>query len=322
MGSSSKEDTASDGDTASGGASPSNDDGRLFSEGERVLAYHGPRVYGAKVQKVELRKKEWKYFVHYLGWNKNWDEWVSADRLLKHTEENLVKQKALDKKQGVEKGTKSGRSAQTKTRSSADTKAEKDDTKNNAAKGKKRKNESGNEKDNPSAEKLVKIQIPATLKKQLIDDWECIMENDKVLKLPRSPNVDEILSKYLELKTNKDGLISDSVGEILKGIRCYFDKALPVMLLYKKERRQYEEAVVDDISPSTVYGAEHLLRLFVKLPELFAYVNMEEETWSHMQQTLLDFLKFIQKNQSTFLLSSAYEDSDKVSDGKGKGKED
>lgn len=33
---------------------------------------------------------------------------------MKHTEENLVKQKALDKKQGVEKGTKSGRSAQTK----------------------------------------------------------------------------------------------------------------------------------------------------------------------------------------------------------------
>ncbi|CAH8345071.1 unnamed protein product [Eruca vesicaria subsp. sativa] len=337
MGSSSKEDTASDGDTASGGASPSND-GRLFTEGERVLAYHGPRVYGAKaklnlsrplyvsliqIQKVELRKKEWKYFVHYLGWNKNWDEWVSADRLLKHTEENLVKQKALDKKQGVEKGTKSGRSAQTKTRSSADTKAEKDDTKNNAAKGKKRKNESGNEKDNVSAEKLLKIQIPATLRKQLVDDWENVTQKDKVVKLPRSPTVDEILSKYLELKTKKDGMITDAVGEILKGIRCYFDKALPMMLLYKKERQQYQEAIVDDVSPSTVYGAEHLLRLFVKFPELFSYVNMEEETWNRMQQTLLDFLKFIQKNQSTFLLSpSAYESDKVVSDVKGKGKDE
>lgn len=322
MGSSSKEDTASDGDTASGGASPSND-GRLFTEGERVLAYHGPRVYGAKIQKVELRKKEWKYFVHYLGWNKNWDEWVSADRLLKHTEENLVKQKALDKKQGVEKGAKSGRSAQTKTRSSADTKAEKDDTKNNAAKGKKRKNESGNEKDNVSADKLLKIQMPATLKKQLVDDWENVTQKDKVVKLPRSPTVDEILSKYLEIKTKKDGMITDAVGEILKGIRCYFDKALPMMLLYKRERQQYEEAIVDDISPSTVYGAEHLLRLFVKFPELFSYVNMEEETWNRMQQTLLDFLKFIQKNQSTFLLSpSAYESDKVVSDGKGKGKDE
>lgn len=56
--------------------------------------------------------------------------------------------------------------------------------------------------------------------------------------------------------------MTDSVGEILKGIRCYFDKALPVMLLYKKERQQYQDAVKNDTSPSTIYGAEHLLRLF------------------------------------------------------------
>ncbi|CAH2076266.1 unnamed protein product [Thlaspi arvense] len=266
----------------------------------------------------------------------SWDEWVSSDRLLKHTEENLVKQKDLDKKQGVEKGTRSGRSAQTRTRSSA------------VGKGKKRKNESGNEKDNAPAEKLVKIQIPATLKNQLTDDWDNITQKDKVeidrviyhiglkeishlvVKLPRIPNVDEILTKYLELRIKKDGInqmkqicvlyrITDTVGEILKGIRCYFDKALPMMLLYDKERRQYEEAIADDISPSTVYGAEHLLRLFVKLPELFSRVNMEEETWTRLHHTLLDFLKFLQKNQSTFMVASAYE-SDKVSDGKGKGK--
>lgn len=50
----------------------------------------------------------------------------------------------------------------------------------------------------------------------------------------------------------------------MKGLRCYFDKALPVMLLYNNERKQYEEAVSSDVSPSTVYGAEHLLRLFGK----------------------------------------------------------
>lgn len=56
--------------------------------------------------------------------------------------------------------------------------------------------------------------------------------------------------------------ISDQVVEVLKGIRCYFDKSLPVMLLYKKERKQYQEAVTDDVSPSFIYGGEHLLRLF------------------------------------------------------------
>ncbi|EEF37426.1 protein MRG1 isoform X2 [Ricinus communis] len=318
MGSSSKDDSGSDGETSSGDAPPSNSG--IFSEGERVLAYHGPRIYEAKVQKAELRKKEWRYFVHYLGWNKNWDEWIGTDRLLKHTEENVVKQQALEKKQGVDKSSKLGRSAQTKPKTSTDAKVDKEDAKSNVAKGKKRKSDSGIEKDNLSAEKLVKIQIPSTLKKQLVDDWEFVIQQDKLVRLPRSPNVDDILTKYLEYRSKKDGMMTDSIGEILKGIRCYFDKALPVMLLYKKERHQYDDAVENDASPSTIYGAEHLLRLFVKLPELLAYVNIEEETLARLQQKLLDFLKFLQKNQSTFFLS-AY-DGSKVSEGKGKGKDE
>ncbi|KAL6227413.1 hypothetical protein ACLB2K_001371 [Fragaria x ananassa] len=55
MGNSSTDDSASfDGDAP------------LFSAGEKVLAFHNSRIYEAKVQKVELRKNEWKFFVHYL----------------------------------------------------------------------------------------------------------------------------------------------------------------------------------------------------------------------------------------------------------------
>jgi len=114
--------------------------------------------------------------------------------------------------------------------------------------------------------------------------------------------------------------LNDAVGEILNGLRCYFEKALPVILLYKKERQQYNEAVTDNnVSPSSIYGAEHLLRLFVKLPGLLAYVNIEEETLISLQQKLLEFLKFLQKNQGTFFLS-AY-DGSKVIEGSDKGKE-
>ncbi|XP_065873990.1 protein MRG1 [Euphorbia lathyris] len=318
MGSSSKDNSGSDGEASSGDAPPSNS--CVFVEGERVLAYHGPRIYEAKVQKAEHRKNEWRYFVHYLGWNKNWDEWIGTDRLLKHTEENVSKQQTLEKKQGIDRNSKLGRSGQTKPKTSADAKVDKEDTKNNVAKGKKRKTDSGIEKDNLSADKLVKIQIPSTLKRQLVDDWEFVTQQDKLVKLPRSPTVDDILAKYLEYRSKKDGMMTDSVGEILKGIRSYFDKALPVLLLYKKERQQYDDAVKNDTSPATIYGGEHLLRLFVKLPELLAYVNIEEDTLTRLQQKLLDFLKFLQKNQSTFFLS-AY-DGSKVSEGKGKGKDD
>ncbi|QHO49087.1 hypothetical protein DS421_1g10900 [Arachis hypogaea] len=250
----------------------------------------------------------------------SWDEWVGEDRLMKHTEENVQKQQALDKKQSIDKNVKSGRSNQAKAKSSMDAKVDKEDIKNNVPKGKKRKTDSGAEKGSVTVEKLVKIQIPATLKKQLVDDWEYVTQQDKLVKLPRSPTVDEILTKFLEYKTKKDGMGADSIGEILKGIRCYFDKSLPTMLLYKRERKQYSEVVANDVSPSTIYGAEHLLRLFVKLPELLVYVNIEEETMTRLQQKLLDFLKFLQKNQSIFFLS-AY-DGAKVSEGKGKGKDD
>uniref|UniRef100_A0A803NFC2 Chromo domain-containing protein n=1 Tax=Cannabis sativa TaxID=3483 RepID=A0A803NFC2_CANSA len=316
MGNSSKDDSLTDGDASSGDAPPSKTS--LYTEGEKVLAYHGPRIYEAKVQKAELMKKEWKFFVHYLGWNKSWDEWVGADRLMKLTEENVLKQQELDKKQGVDKNVKSGRSAHTRPKSSADVKAEKEDTKTNVVKTKKRKTESVAE--GASSEKSVKIQIPSTLRKQLVDDWDFVNQQDKLVKLPRSPTVDEILSKYLDYRSKKENTTSDSLAEILKGIRCYFDKALPVMLLYKKERKQFQDVVLDDMSPSNIYGAEHLLRLFVKLPELLAYVSIEEETLTRLQQKLTDFLKFLQKNQSTFFLSTY--DSIKGVEGKGKGKDD
>ncbi|KAK9670329.1 hypothetical protein RND81_13G194200 [Saponaria officinalis] len=277
----------------------------VFSDGEKVLAYHGPRIYEAKIQKAEIRKKEWRYFVHYLGWNKSWDEWVGADRLMKYTDENVQKQQELKKKQGADKTQRSGRSSQTKPKGSTEAKGDNEDTKINVAKGKKRK---GDEKESFSAEKLIKIQMPSTLKKQLVDDWEFV-QKDKLVKLPRSPNVDDLLKKYLEYRTRKDGTMSDSVAEILNGLRCYFDKALPLMLLYKKERQQYQESVTNNVSPSTIYGAEHLLRLFVKLPELLAYVNMEEDTRTRLQQKLVDLLKYLQKNQSTFFLT--------IYDGKG-----
>ncbi|XP_062003816.1 uncharacterized protein LOC133721263 isoform X1 [Rosa rugosa] len=164
MGNSSTDDSASDGDAP------------VFSEGEKVLSFHNTRICEAKVQKAELRKNEWKYFVHYLGWNKvSWDEWVGVDRLLKHNEENIKKQQALNKKQDII--TKSGRLTQMKPKSSTDAKMEKEEQKNNVAEGKKRKNDCG--EDTVALGKLVKIQIPSKLRKQVIDDWELASQLDK-----------------------------------------------------------------------------------------------------------------------------------------------
>lgn len=63
-----------------------------------------------------------KGYTELLSWvqyiSNSWDEWVGEERLMKHTEENVTKQLALDKKQNVDKNVKSGRSSQAKAKSS------------------------------------------------------------------------------------------------------------------------------------------------------------------------------------------------------------
>ncbi|PRD22161.1 UNVERIFIED_CONTAM: Morf4l1 [Trichonephila clavipes] len=68
-----------------------------FTEGEKVLCFHGPLLYEAKCLRSQLRDKHIKYFIHYSGWNKNWDEWVPDCRVLKYNDVNLQKQKELEK---------------------------------------------------------------------------------------------------------------------------------------------------------------------------------------------------------------------------------
>ncbi|KAL3185232.1 hypothetical protein MRX96_031104 [Rhipicephalus microplus] len=68
-----------------------------FQDGEKVLCFHGPLLYEAKCIKAQVKDKQTKYFIHYSGWNKNWDEWVPESRVLKFNDVNLQKQKELEK---------------------------------------------------------------------------------------------------------------------------------------------------------------------------------------------------------------------------------
>lgn len=42
-----------------------------FVTGEKVLCFHGPLIYEAKMLKsMVMKDKQVKYFIHYAGWNK------------------------------------------------------------------------------------------------------------------------------------------------------------------------------------------------------------------------------------------------------------
>jgi len=88
--------------------------GSKYTDGEYVLCYQGLLIYEAKIQGVRKEGTIIQYDVHYKGWNKTWDEWVTDDRLLKVTPENLKKQKEVEeelKKAKTCASKKSGASA-------------------------------------------------------------------------------------------------------------------------------------------------------------------------------------------------------------------
>jgi mortality factor 4-like protein 1 len=53
------------------------------------------------------------------------------------------------------------------------------------------------------------------------------------------------------------------LDEFIQGIQLYFNKMLSTSLLYGTEQKQYHEISLDENKESSsVYGVEHLLRLF------------------------------------------------------------
>ncbi|CAM9313779.1 unnamed protein product [Discosporangium mesarthrocarpum] len=122
------------------------------------------------------------------------------------------------------------------------------------------------------------------------------------------------MEKYMESKVKRGN--SQQVAryqELIDGLSIYFDKALPLILLYRQERAQYDRIVQEHPgkSPREMYGAEHLLRLFVRLPQLLAQTALTPTEVSQVQAKLGDFLRFMQKNHAEFFVQE-YEDIDQV----------
>ncbi|XP_031630470.1 uncharacterized protein LOC116345339 [Contarinia nasturtii] len=63
----------------------------IFEEGSQVFCQYKKLLYPAKILKSRIRAEDeqTRYFVHYMGWNKKWDEWVAGDRLLQPVDSDV-----------------------------------------------------------------------------------------------------------------------------------------------------------------------------------------------------------------------------------------
>jgi mortality factor 4-like protein 1 len=91
------------------------------------------------------------------------------------------------------------------------------------------------------------ICIPQQLQEWLIDDFDLVIQQNKLLKLPSEKSVTTILSEYLKHKVSEDEEHSKNkakIQEAISGLSKYFNVMLGSQLLYKFERIQYTQASV------------------------------------------------------------------------------
>lgn len=254
-----------------------------FSIGERVLVPFTDKNYEAKILKAEFREDGmWYYFVHYNGWNKKYDTWVE--------DMGLIKMPAGDP--GMAPGAQGGGPGAGQPRKRVTMKD----------KFIKKPTIGGLTAPGEGAVIHLELDLPPLLKKQLLEDYACIVEQGKRLPLPRNPSVEQVLQRYVVDAQQHRGS-SEGEEELALGLRTYFDKALQVVLLYRGEREQAVEALADGRVASCVYGAEHLLRLFIKLPELMAVAVATEQQAANVSVMVQDLMVWMSDNASSLFMS-------------------
>ncbi|XP_053208670.1 mortality factor 4-like protein 1 [Panonychus citri] len=308
-----------------------------FQEGERVLCFHGPILYEAKCVQIQAKDKNVKYFVHYQGWNKSWDEWVPESRVLKYNEANVQKQKEIQQAQAAAKPKGKSRKRTSGDKEATSTpKIEKSgkpksgttpggplvttpiETKEVGEKetgGKKRRTKVDQTTEDLQNLPEVRIFIPEELKKVLKEDWETINKNNKLVLIPAQKSVDDILEEYVNFKKKELTLTPPKISvffEITNGIREYFNIILGTLLLYKPEREQFDQVRKDgedEILPSSIYGFVHLIRLFTKFGNLFAHSHSDEKTIQVLIPQFDDFLSYCAKNVTNYYSKDEYASS-------------
>lgn len=253
---------------------------REFVVDEIVLAFHGNLLYEARV--LEVRKEEGcrahSYEVHFQGWKKSWNESVSHTLVFEHNNDNLrIAHRLL---------------AGAKMRQQALLPAEEKDTKTV-------------EKNlPPSSPPNAMFQIPPPLQRQLVDDWEFVTKERKLVPLPRQTTVQTVLQNWVQAKKQPADKATQEVAEALQ---IYFDASLSKLLLYRFERQQYNDMVAKDpdgpLVPSAVYGPEHLLRLLLKLPYLLESSAVDRERLQSISEKVNELAKYMQKTGRILFLS-------------------
>ncbi|KAI5965178.1 EAF3 [Candida pseudojiufengensis] len=313
-----------------------------FKPNQLVYAYHGPLIYEAKILKIKkstndfiinndlqhetleqnpkFKSARWGndqtvYFLHYQGWNSKWDEWVSIERIMEINEETKFKKLELDqltKKKRVKKDDTNNNSQQDSSKSDkngSSSKKQKTGSSSSSSTNNLTSSSSSSSSSKPTKKNVtINLQFPPELKYLLVNDWQYITKDKKLVTIPVPENksISQIIQDYKTQRIkNLQRHQQQILEEILLGLEIYFNKSLSLILLYKYENLQYLNLLKDniinsEIKQSKIYGLEHLLRLIISFPGLISTTTMDSISINILISELEILLQFIKDNISNY----------------------
>jgi len=153
----------------------------------------------------------------------------------------------------------------------------------------------------------IEVEIPENLKSVLVDDYDYMVRQRKLTSLPARINVDNLLDAYKKSIPGRSSHEAD-VEEVCRGIKDYFNTTLGCQLLYKFERVQYADQLVNHPGKamSTLYGPIHLLRLMTKLGPMLNATDMKNSELKLLVSEVSKFLQYISKHRGTLFQVQDY----------------
>lgn len=218
-------------------------EGCKFSVNDLVLCYEpdplkAKVLYDAKILDKDVTiddnsRKAFEYYIHFQGWNKSWDRWVLEDQILRINDTNRGLQAKL-----YENARKKKKPRKCDNESTDDEKSEASSTSGSS---------SNSDEVKSSQLPLVSLDIPKVIAVRLEDDCYNIKRKKKLVHLPRSPTVNDILNDYyahylmiVKTSAGRDTNIN-LVREVIYGLNTYFNFYVFSLLLYNFERDQYHK---------------------------------------------------------------------------------
>eukprot|EP00051_Salpingoeca_urceolata_P017333 m.235295 g.235295 ORF g.235295 m.235295 type:complete len:543 (+) comp18924_c0_seq4:122-1750(+) len=265
-----------------------------FHIGELVVAYadgfHLGKVLSHFAREGAMGLREWCYKIHFLGYADRYDVHLSQG-LLEHVN-RLSMQKIGESSRPEDQTSKRRRTdASSKAMAAAPPPARQPLVIQPA---------------HPLRVGALELYMPQAVRVLLASDAQFVNLRKKLLRLPRSPCVADLLSIFQSRK--ESGPMADDEVESLTVL---FDLALPYHLLYRMERPQYAKLYSQaGFRPSRVYGIEHLLRFLSICPWFLFAASYPPDELSRLRGQLEALVRMLeQRLQDNETTASNYFDA-------------